>query len=361
MFRRFTSQSTSRVNLVGGSCLRKSATGVRRLVVAGHLDRVEASILPDIPFTSVKVTTVSAESRARLSNALQNLPSPYSDYERHCGASYMAIRSQLSPSLIADICNFHSFFLAPGALLITGLPLDPILPQTPKLGGRSTEKQSFVSEGCLTGIAKLIGEPFAYASEKNGEMIHNICPVKNSETIQSNESSMVDLDLHVENAYFDHRPDYLALCCLRQDHKGEALTSFVDIRSVVLRMNHADTLELQKPAFVVPSPPSHHSAMGGEKWSSPRPLFNTFEEPNFLCHLPGMKALDPQTQKALDNFEKAAKRQDVMHSVALQPGNILLLNNRKVAHSRSVFQPRYDGKDRWLQRVYINAGLGHRY
>jgi L-asparagine oxygenase len=122
-----------------------------------------------------------------------------------------------------------------------------------------------VSEGCLTGISTLIGEPFSCASEKNGELSRNVCPVQHRETGQSNESSKVDLSLHVENAYFDDRPDYLALYCLRQDHKKEALTSFVDVRYALSRMDLTDRAELEKPVFIVPSPPSHHGAMGGEK------------------------------------------------------------------------------------------------
>jgi L-asparagine oxygenase len=121
-------------------------------------------------------------------------------------------------------------------------------------------------------------------------------------------------------------------------------------------MDLMDVLELQKPLFVVPSPASHHKAMGGEKWSSPRPLFENPKNPRLICHFPGMKALEPKAQKALDKFEETARHMDVVRFVALQPGSILLLNNRTVAHGRTCFEPRYDGMDRWLQRVYIRAG-----
>lgn len=29
-----------------------------------------------------------------------------------------------------------------------------------------------------------------------------------------------------------------------------------------------------------------------------------------------------------------------------------LLDNNKAAHARSAFKPRYDGEDRWLQRMF---------
>jgi L-asparagine oxygenase len=131
-------------------------------------------------------------------------------------------------------------------------------------GGQSMEKRSFISEGCLTGIARIIGKPFGYTSEKNGEVIHNICPIQNRKVLQSNKSSRVDLSLHVENAYFDTRPDYLALYCLRQDHKKEALTCVIDIRSAISKLDPTDVTELQRPVFVVPSTIASRSDGWGE-------------------------------------------------------------------------------------------------
>ena len=39
-------------------------------------------------------------------------------------------------------------------------------------------------------------------------------------------------------------------------------------------------------------------------------------------------------------------------------GDILLFDNRRVMHARTPFEPRYDGTDRWLQRVIITDDLG---
>ena len=37
---------------------------------------------------------------------------------------------------------------------------------------------------------------------------------------------------------------------------------------------------------------------------------------------------------------------------ALEPGDLLMVDNRRAVHARTAFRPRYDGQDRWLQRVY---------
>ena len=38
--------------------------------------------------------------------------------------------------------------------------------------------------------------------------------------------------------------------------------------------------------------------------------------------------------------------------VRLRPGDVLLLDNRRAVHSRSSYEPQFDGVDRWLQRVW---------
>ncbi len=312
-----------------------------------------------IPYETVSTITLSSEVRARLLNATTRLPSPYADFNGHCAASSAAVRSQLGPHVLAAIEDFRTKPCAPGALLIAGLPLDLRLPPTPTNGGRSVEKQSFVSEGCLTGIVQLLGTPFAYASEKNGEMIHNICPVRHREAVQSNESSAVQLSLHTENAYFNVRPDYLTLYCLRQDHAKQARTLLAGLKAAFAKMDPRDVVQLQQRVFLIPSPPSHHGAMGGEKWSEPRALFETPENTNLIYHFPGMKALDPAAQQALDRFREKIHSED-LHAIALEPGNLLLVNNRKVGHGRSHFAARYDGVDRWLQRMYVRASIDGR-
>ncbi|KAF2720002.1 Clavaminate synthase-like protein [Polychaeton citri CBS 116435] len=307
---------------------------------------------------SPKVVHVTAESRTRLLGALSNAPSPYTSLKSHCVASSAAFFSLLSPLHIAEILDFHTSPSAPGVCLITGLPTDPILPPTPIDGNGTPDKQTFVSEGCLLGIAQLLGMPFGFASEKNGATIHNVCPVRDAETEQSNGSSRIDLSLHVENAYFDERPDYLALYCLRQDPSKQARTSYADARCALAELDPDDVAQLQRPVYSVPSPPSHHRGMGGEQWSGLRPAIQSREAPDVICHFPGMRAQDQRAQRALDNFERALSQPHVLRHAALQPGSLLLINNRKAVHGRTSFRALYDGNDRWLQRVYIRARNG---
>jgi L-asparagine oxygenase len=58
----------------------------------------------------------------------------------------------------------------------------------------------------------------------------------------------------------------------------------------------------------------------------------------------------------MDTFEEIADR--LKHQVHLDPGSLLVINNKKVLHSRSEFPANFDGNDRWLIRSYVSRNLG---
>jgi L-asparagine oxygenase len=41
----------------------------------------------------------------------------------------------------------------------------------------------------------------------------------------------------------------------------------------------------------------------------------------------------------------------------LETGDLLIIDNNKTIHGRKPFQPRYDGTDRWVQRMLIRKEL----
>src|SRR6185369_11079349 len=125
---------------------------------------------------------------------------------------------ELPPSIISLIRNFKCRNDISPVLLIRNLPTDDNLTETPSSGECAAKKTSFISESCLTGFSQLLGDVYGYVDEKEKELIHNICPVHSKEKAQSNESSLSLLHFHIEDAYFDFRPDYLSLFCLRADH-----------------------------------------------------------------------------------------------------------------------------------------------
>jgi hypothetical protein len=74
-------------------------------------------------------------------------------------------------------------------------------------------------------------------------------------------------------------------------------------------------------------------------------------DPFFMHRLPD----DPEAEAALGSLMEAIDNQ--LKSTALNPGDVLFVDNFRVVHGRNPFTARYDGTDRWLKRVNIARDL----
>ncbi len=43
--------------------------------------------------------------------------------------------------------------------------------------------------------------------------------------------------------------------------------------------------------------------------------------------------------------------------MALEPGDLLIIDNYRAVNGRKPFQARYDGRDRWLKRIGVTRDL----
>ena len=66
---------------------------------------------------------------------------------------------------------------------------------------------------------------------------------------------------------------------------------------------------------------------------------------------------DAEAEATLEALRQLAWRDDILERVTLNQGDVLFLNNRKCLHGREAFEPRFDGFDRWLVRLYVKSDL----
>ena len=69
----------------------------------------------------------------------------------------------------------------PGGLTyfhLQGMPEDSYLPPTPQDGKRPPSKLTAVSELVLLGIVSILGEPFAYLEQKQGDLVQQVVPIR---------------------------------------------------------------------------------------------------------------------------------------------------------------------------------------
>jgi L-asparagine oxygenase len=300
------------------------------------------------------VLTIDADTRARMARELSDVPSPYLHFEDALLA-IEPIFARLPAELRRTLRRFQTDPDFDGALLIRGFPTDPELPETPRLGKRPTGKATFVSEACALGIAEMLGHVFAYASEKDGEMVHQLAPVQGSEAAKSNESSRIDFGPHTECGGLPMIPTFLLLYCLRADPGGSAATYFEEARDLLKVLDTATIEALQRPEFQMKVP---YSFTGVDAWSAEGAILRgPLSQPELWYDRDGMRGVTPAAQAALAKLDEVAADPRVQRAGVLQPGDIVVLDNRKTVHGRRPFTPKWDGKDRWLHRVYVHRDL----
>jgi L-asparagine oxygenase len=275
----------------------------------------------------------------------------------------------LPAEVIRSLLQFRADPAAPGMLLIEGMPVDADLPPTPTSFNGHRPKETYVSEASVLMIALLLGEPVAYADEKDGVLVQNVFPIEAEKHAPSNESSDTDLGFHTELSFSRKQPDlplhlmspdFLLLLGLRAAPLADAVTTLADAREFCKLLSHRALATLRQPLFQLRAPYSFTHLNGTDRpWSSAVPLLHgTVETPTVAFDLAcGVRGIAPDAQEALEELRHAVSTPEVQSHIRLGAGDLLVINNRRCAHARSRFHARFDGTDRWLQRVYVRRSL----
>ena len=263
---------------------------------------------------------------------------------------------QLPRDIRLTVSNFRRDGNLYGALLIRNLPIDCDLPATPSDSRRSVQKTSYVSESILGIFARGLGDPFAYKQEKDGELFQNICPTRHNVAKLSSESATVLLDFHTETAFHPNLPDFVMLLCLRSDHDHRARTEVASTRHIIPLLPLKYRSLLFQPLYRTGIDYSFGSPSGKQANGPLLPVFygNAYD-PFMKYDLDLMKGETLEAQEALSQMQTATNA--AKNYVRLEPGDLMIIDNRRTVHSRSEFTPQFDGRDRWLQRCYVLRDL----
>ena len=191
------------------------------------------------------------------------------------------------------------------------------------------------------------GVPVSYKQEHNGSTVQNLFPIKKHEQEQISSSSKAELALHTELAFHPHRPAYVHLLCLRGDE--EAQTTYATLQDIVSKLDK-DTLGLlYEPVFKTTIDLSFREN-GEEDIELLMPILSHGPDGTIITYDQAlMSGVSPEASQALLTLETIVSR--CTRAVVLREGDILTINNQTTIHGRRPFTPRYDGTDRWLQRL----------
>lgn len=239
-----------------------------------------------------------------------------------------------------------------GILSIFHLPLvDDDLPATPAVP-ESVERAATRPAAVTMLLGLQLGEVIAFRDEKQGALVQNVVPVPSLAQSQSNAGS-VELELHTENAFHPHRPDFIGLSCLRSDRRAEVGTLIAPVGRALRSLDERDRRTLHEARFVTAAPPSFRCAERTE----PHPILaGCPDDPDLQVDFDATSALDETAARALVRLREALLAQG--SALALRPDQMVFVDNRVAVHGRRAFAPHYDGQDRWLHRIFVH--LDHR-
>jgi Fe(II)/alpha-ketoglutarate-dependent arginine beta-hydroxylase len=288
-------------------------------------------------------------------------------------------RAQELPRPLRERMNRFRLREEHAACLVAGYPVDDaVIEPTP---GHWISAKHLPSvrhhEFFLALLAALLGDPFAWATQQDGYLMHDVLPIEEHRYEQLGSGSLELLTWHTEDAFHPLRPDYLGLLCLRNPDGVETTLASIDD----LSLDPALSGLLRQPRFPIRPDRSHlpeHAVAPADGDTRVRQLIaRSYEWIQRLDAAPEKVPvffgaedspyvrLDPYfMQDSTDDPDAAAalaaigeRIEAVMGGCVLRPGDVLFLDNYKAVHGRKPFEARFDGTDRWLKRVNITRDL----
>jgi alpha-ketoglutarate-dependent taurine dioxygenase len=257
----------------------------------------------------------------------------------------------LPPAIHDALVDFVDQPHRSGALLLKGMPVG-MLPATPATPTTPATKDH-TSEFSLLTVARRLGQPVGYEPEHGGDIIQNLVPVQGTEHRQVSTSSKVELMFHTEAAFHPHRPRYLLLICLRGD--PSAITTLSSIHEVLPHLSGDIRDTLFQPRFRTAVDESYLHGRQNVLGETMSVLSGDRELPTMVFDADLMVGTDEAADEALQTLSRAVG--SLRTGVALEAGDLLVVDNAVAVHGRSPYTPRFDGTDRWLQRAFVVSDL----
>ncbi|MFY1675676.1 MULTISPECIES: arginine beta-hydroxylase, Fe(II)/alpha-ketoglutarate-dependent [unclassified Streptomyces] len=236
--------------------------------------------------------------------------------------------------------------------------------------GRARPGPEFPEELLLMLYAALLGEPFGWATQQDGHLVHDIFPIRRHENDQLGMGSKEPLTWHTEDAFHPHRSDYLILGALRNPDHVPTTLGELDTSS----LSEEDVDILFEPRFHIAPDESHlpkNNSITSEEAAArfatirrmveERPLgpllYGSRQDP-YMRLDPYFTSVPEEDVAARHAYEAVFKVVDTgMREVVADQGDVLFIDNHRAVHGRPPFRARYDGTDRWLKRVCVTSDL----
>jgi hypothetical protein len=208
------------------------------------------------------------------------------------------------------------------------------------------------SDDALLALAGQLGEPSAVG---NYGLIHDVAP-KPLEEQRDVSTTRDEFELHTDSTALLQPHDCVLLACqlASPDGGGESRILHVDtLRSALAERHGSDVVEaLSQPVFPFPlNDPRHGTGFRRAPvldWEEGRTRIRYRRDA--LAMGLAVEPIEPAHQRALDALEEVVGDARLQASCMLEPGDVLVLDNRRVLHGRTAIRP---GAERLLRRLKV--------
>ncbi|MDX7988104.1 hypothetical protein FE392_12295 [Xenorhabdus sp. 12] len=143
-------------------------------------------------------------------------------------------------------------------------------------------------------------------------------------------------------------PETLSLLCLKKE--DNVFTSIIKLDDVLTDLSQKDINFLKEDNYTVKRPDSFE---GNSQIVNNLPLINEYNGKyysRFDYH--NVFSERKENKEALDKLRISSMDKQKWINLSLNPGQVIIFNNQRIFHTRNAFQPRFDGNDRWLLRLF---------
>ncbi|GAA2064361.1 clavaminate synthase family protein [Catenulispora yoronensis] len=312
---------------------------------------------------------IDATELQAITQLLDKLEGTFERLDTEEALHQVAVHAHELPSRLRLALNAFRLERMSGVLRIRGYQVDDDrLGPTPGHWRESRNPSpAHREELLLVMLSSLVGDPFGWATQQDGRLIHDIIPIQGHEQEQMGTSSEALLTWHTEDAFHLLRGDFLAFSCLRNPYAAVTTIGFVD----TLKLTDRTRSVLAQPRFNI-LPDNSHKAKNNspgtaesfayveEMLNNPAPvavLFGDLDKPYIRADPYFMTVQDGDDEARAALAELADAVEDDMHDLRLEAGEFCFLDNFRVVHGRKPFKARFDGTDRWLKRVNVTSDL----
>jgi hypothetical protein len=146
------------------------------------------------------------------------------------------------------------------------------------------------------------------------------------------------------------------LYCLRGDRSKKAFTLISSLKKALVKLDSETLAQLRKREYQTGVDVSFGNRDKTLYVKELIPvLYGEDDDMMITYDLDLMVGISREAREALDVLKNVLL--SVREGILLEPGDLLIFDNRRVVHGRAAYDAFFDGQDRWLQRSYISRDV----